>query len=109
MVRKICKNKHLFEKTSDCPTCPICTKEEINSAYNQGFPKIGSPAYNALKHEGISLSDLPKYSENDLLKIHGVGQKAVDVLRKYLKKQGLSFAKNRSINNSKSLKRTKPL
>lgn len=95
MATKICKYGHTFEKTSDCPTCPTCAKKEITSAYKAGFPKIGSPAYNALKHEGISLSDLPKFTEKELLAIHGVGQKAVGILREYLAGKGLSFAKNK--------------
>jgi predicted Fe-Mo cluster-binding NifX family protein len=93
MAEKICKLGHRFEKTSDCPTCPTCAKEEIKSAYANGFPKIGSPAFNALKHKGITLSDLPKYSEMDLLAIHGVGPKAVGILRQYLAGKGLGFVK----------------
>lgn len=93
MPIKICKNGHRFEKTSDCPTCPTCAKNEIRSAYKSGFPKIGSPAYLALKHEGITLSDLPKYSEKQLLKIHGVGPKAVGILSEFLKDKGQAFAK----------------
>ena len=54
---------------------------------------LGSPAYNALKHEGISLADLPKFTEKESLSIHGVGPKAVGILREYLADQGLSFAK----------------
>jgi hypothetical protein len=64
---------------------------EMKQAYAEGFPKIGSPAYLALKHEGISLTDLPKYSEKKLLSIHGVGPKAVGILREFLVKNGLSF------------------
>lgn len=93
MSTKICRNGHQFEKTSDCPTCPVCAKAEITAAYKNGFPKIGSPAYNALKHKGITLSDLPNYSEKELLEIHGVGPKAVKILSEYLKEKGLSFIK----------------
>lgn len=92
MVEKICSKGHRFEKTSDCPTCPHCAKEEMKAAYAAGFPRIGSPAYNALKHEGITLSDLPDYSEKELLALHGVGPKAIGILRAYLQEKGLSFA-----------------
>ena len=91
MTEKICNAGHRFEKTSDCPTCPICAKEEIKLAYASGFPKIGSPAFNALKNKGIKLPDLPKYSEKDLLAMHGIGPKAVAILRQYLKEKGLAF------------------
>ena len=93
MATKICKNGHTFEKTSDCPTCPTCATKEIEIAYKNGFPIIGSPAYNALKHEGISLSDLPKFTEKELLAIHGVGPKAIGILSDYLAEKGLSFVK----------------
>lgn len=92
MAIKTCENGHTFEKTSDCPTCPTCANNLIKQAYADGFPKIGSPAFMALKHKGITLADLPKFSEKELLAIHGVGPKAVGILREYLGKQGLSFA-----------------
>lgn len=92
MTQKTCPNGHIFEKTSDCPTCPTCATEEITLAYANGFPKIGAPAYRALKNNGVGLADLPKYSEKQLLEIHGVGPKAVEILRMYLKEKGLAFA-----------------
>lgn len=92
MSEKICTNGHTFEKTSDCPTCPICAKDELITAYKTGFPKIGSPAYFALKDKGIALSDLPKFTEKQLLQIHGIGPKAVRILRAYLQDNGQAFA-----------------
>lgn len=93
MSKKICKFGHKFEKTSDCPTCPTCAKEVLKRSYSSGFPRIGTPALNALMTNGITLADLPKYSEKELLAIHGVGPKAVLILRLYLKENGLAFAK----------------
>ena len=95
MAIRTCKNGHKFEKTSDCPTCPTCASNEIKKAYAEGFPRIGSPAFNALKHEGISLDDLPSYSENELLSIHGVGPRAIGILREFLGNKGLSFLKEK--------------
>ena len=63
----------------------------MKSDYPKDFPKIGSPAFNALMHNGITFSDLPSYSEKDLLSIHGIGPKAVRILREYLGQQGLRF------------------
>lgn len=94
MARKVCKNGHTFEKTSDCPTCPTCAKEELITAYKNGFPKIGSPAYFALKDKKINLTDLPKYTEKQLLEIHGIGPKAVEILKEYLGNRGKAFVKN---------------
>lgn len=92
MTRKVCSNGHVFEKTSNCPTCPHCMHDEVNQAYADGFPRIGSPAYSALKNAGITLSELPRYSEKQLLSIHGIGPKAVGILRSFLQEKGLSFA-----------------
>lgn len=70
------------------------TTEELATAYQNGFPKIGSPAYFALKANGITLADLPKYTENYLLNLHGVGPKAVKILGEYLLANGQSFLKS---------------
>ena len=56
------------------------------------FPNIGNPARRALEHAGCtSLEQLPGLSEKELLKRHGVGPKAVDILRAALAERGLSF------------------
>jgi DNA-directed RNA polymerase alpha subunit len=94
MAEKVCNKGHKFTKSSDCLTCPICAREESESIYSNGFPKIGSPALNALKHFGITPPDLPKYSEDELLRIHGIGPKAIDILRKNLAEKGLRFNKS---------------
>jgi hypothetical protein len=93
MTTKICILGHRFEKTSDCPSCPICNTQDIKSAYANGFPKIGAPAFNALRNKGITLSDIPNYSEQELLVIHGIGPKALSILSQYLKEKGLAFNK----------------
>ena len=58
-----------------------------------GFPKgIGNPARQALEHAGYTrLEGLPGLSEKELLKLHGVGPKALEVLRAALTERGLSF------------------
>lgn len=57
------------------------------------FPKIGNPATNALLNLGYTrLKQLTKLTERELLAIHGVGPKAVGLLREALAAQGLSFA-----------------
>ncbi len=56
------------------------------------LPNIGNPARRALEHAGYtSLLQLPGLSEKELLKLHGVGPKAVDILRAALAERGLSF------------------
>ena len=59
-----------------------------------GFPaKIGQPATRALKEAGYTrLEELAEVSEADLKKLHGMGPKALGILRDSLQAQGLSFA-----------------
>jgi DNA-directed RNA polymerase alpha subunit len=54
---------------------------------------IGNPARSALAEVGITrLGQLTEVSEQELLKLHGVGPKAVRLLREALASRGLSFA-----------------
>jgi len=56
------------------------------------FPNIGSPATRALAIEGYTtLKQLTKVSEAELAQLHGVGPKAVRILKDTLKEKGLSF------------------
>ena len=56
------------------------------------LPKIGAPALRALESEKItSLSQLSKYSESELLKLHGFGPKALKIVEESLAKNGLHF------------------
>lgn len=54
----------------------------------------GNPARNALAHIGITtLEQVAKLSEKELLAIHGVGPKALGILREALAANGLAFAR----------------
>ena len=56
------------------------------------LPNIGAPATRALTHAGYtSLKQLTKISEAELAQLHGVGPKAVRILKETLKANGLSF------------------
>jgi deazaflavin-dependent oxidoreductase (nitroreductase family) len=56
-------------------------------------PGLAQPAQRALKAAGyMRLEQLREVSEADLLKLHGVGPKAVETLRQALEAQGLAFA-----------------
>ena len=53
---------------------------------------IGNPARRALALAGYSrLDELTDVREADLLQLHGVGPKAIEVLRRALAEQGPSF------------------
>lgn len=57
------------------------------------LPPIGRPATSALLEAGITtLAQVAAHSRRDLLALHGVGPKAVDILAAALTEQGLAFA-----------------
>lgn len=58
------------------------------------FPKgVGNPARRALENAGYTgLEQLAGVREADLAKLHGIGPKALGVLRAALAERGLSFA-----------------
>ena len=59
---------------------------------NSNFPKIGSPATRALEAAGYTnLKQLTKVTETELAQLHGMGPKALGILRDTLKADGLSF------------------
>ena len=58
------------------------------------LPKIGAPATRAVNAIGIlSLEQFTKYSEDEIIQLHGVGPKAVRILKAALKERGLAFKK----------------
>ena len=60
---------------------------------DEGLPTgIGRPAHGALTQAGVTrLEQLTQVSEADLLKLHGVGPKAIRRLREVLDERGLAF------------------
>lgn len=56
------------------------------------FPNIAKPALRALNNAGYSkLEQLSDVSEQELLKLHGMGQKALSILKQALAEKGLTF------------------
>ncbi|MFD3215518.1 RNA polymerase alpha subunit C-terminal domain-containing protein [Bacillus cereus group sp. MYBK29-1] len=87
---RTCEKGHEYYKSSDCPTCPTCEKEKKPQT---GFLSLlSSPARNALEHHGIhTIEELSKYSEKEILKLHGMGPASLPKLRKALEENRLSF------------------
>jgi len=57
------------------------------------FPKIGAPATRALEAAGYThLEQLTKVSETELGRLHGMGPKALRILRETLSEKKLAFA-----------------
>jgi len=87
---KTCKNGHTFYKSSNCPTCPKC--EELKKSKEGFLSALSAPAQRALTSAGISnLKQLSKYSEKEILSLHGVGPSSIPKLKKALNASGLSF------------------
>lgn len=64
---------------------------------NSNFPKIGRPATQALEAAGYTnLEQLTKVTEAELAQLHGMGPKALGILREALKAEGLSFKQGRA-------------
>ena len=95
MSLRICINGHRFNKTSSCPVCPMCSSKEMHAMYGEEFPKLSAPAFRALHNAGITkLVDITKYSEKELLALHGLGPSTIKLLRPVLSARGLSFSKH---------------
>ncbi len=92
MRLKICPNGHQFDKTSDCPVCPVCENERKPK---EGFlAAISAPARRALANAGIAtLQQLSNFSETEVKALHGMGPNAVEKLKAELIKSGLTFKK----------------
>lgn len=59
------------------------------------LPNIGNPARQALEAAGITrLEQLTQHTETEILRLHGVGPKAIRLLRPALAELGLSFAEH---------------
>jgi hypothetical protein len=68
--------------------------QRITPSPESGLPPgLSQPALRALDGAGITrLEQLTRFSEDDLMKLHGFGPKGLDLLRRALAEKGLSFA-----------------
>ncbi|MCP3765044.1 RNA polymerase alpha subunit C-terminal domain-containing protein [Domibacillus sp. A3M-37] len=87
---RTCDKGHQFYKSSDCPSCPTCEKERKP---NSGFlSRLGAPAKRALENNGITtLEQLSKFTEKEILQLHGMGPSSLPKLSVALEEEGLSF------------------
>jgi hypothetical protein len=68
-------------------------KTDADETMNEWPLKSENPARRALAEVGIThLRQLTEFSEQELLKLHGVGPKAIRLLREALSTPGLAFA-----------------
>lgn len=60
--------------------------------FREDFPKLSAPALRALANAKIdTLEELAKYTEKDILALHGIGPSAIPKLREALTAKGLTF------------------
>jgi hypothetical protein len=87
---KICNKGHKYYKSSDCPTCPTCEQERKPD--NRFLSQLSAPARRALENNRITtLQQLSKFSEKEILHLHGIGPSSLPKLNTALKNEGLSF------------------
>ena len=89
---RTCSAGHTYSKSSDCPVCPLCEKERKPAA---GFLSLlSAPARRALESKKITTPEqLAKFTEQEILALHGMGPGSLPKLRSALLDRGLSFKK----------------
>lgn len=87
---RICSKGHRYYKSSDCPTCPVCQSE---AKPTEGFlALLKAPARRALASASIStLEELARFSEEEVLNLHGMGPTSMPILKQALADAGLKF------------------
>lgn len=90
---RFCEKGHVFYKSSDCPVCPQC--ENLTRTSTDFFSALAAPARRALLNEGIHHpKQLSRYSEKEILKLHGLGKSSLPILKSILLDHGLTFKSN---------------
>ena len=89
-MHKTCSKGHTFNKSSDCPTCPICEAER--KPKDNFLSLFAAPARRALENNGIkTIEKLSSFTEKEVLAFHGMGKSSIPKLQKLLNENGLSF------------------
>ncbi len=90
---RTCPKGHQYYKSTDCPTCPQCEEEKRP---NEGFlSTLSAPARRALESVKIkTVSELSKFSEKEIMALHGMGKASWPKLKEALKQGDLSFKKD---------------
>ena len=77
-----------------CSVGSVSTRNLPEDAFSPEFPRdMGRPANAALVSQGVTtIAQVANMTERELLALHGVGPKAVAILRAELEKQGRRLA-----------------
>lgn len=88
--RRTCPQGHVYYKSSDCPVCPRC--EALRNKLDFFVEGLSAPARRALDKAGIlTPKALARFTENEILQLHGIGPSSLPVLAKALAEKGLAF------------------
>ena len=89
---RTCDKGHHYYKSTDCPTCPVC--EQVLNKQSKFFSLLSAPARRALENNNITaIEQLSKFTEAEILALHGIGPNSIPKLKIALKEKGLSFKK----------------
>jgi len=91
---KISSRRHRFQRSGDRSVCPVRWPEYYKVRFRSDFSKkLAAQARRALPGSRIfSLTHLAQHAEGELLRLHGIGPRAVELLKKAWRERGLSFA-----------------
>ena len=60
-MEQTCERGHTYEKSTDCPVCPICERMKTEGPFRA---ILSSPAFNALESAGITnLQELANHTD----------------------------------------------
>jgi predicted RecB family nuclease len=89
-MERICEAGHRFVKTSDCPICPHC--EAARKPESGLLNLVAAPARRALERAGIyTVQDLSRWTEAELLQLHGFGPSSLPKLREAMQVEGITW------------------
>ena len=89
-MQKTCSKGHTFNKSSECPTCPICEAER--KPKDNFLSLLAAPTRRALENNGIkTIEKLSSFTEKEVLAFHGMGKSSIPKLQKLLSEKGLTF------------------
>jgi DNA-directed RNA polymerase alpha subunit len=88
-----CVNGHQFIKSSDCFVCPVCEKSKPTN--NLFLKQFSAPARRALEKLDIkSIQDVCNYKEKEITNTHGIGPKAIEIIKTLIKEHNINFKSN---------------
>lgn len=91
-AKRTCSKGHTYLKSSSCPVCPVC--EQFKEPKDGWMAGLSAPARRALTNKHItSLKQLSRFSEKEILQLHGMGPSSIPLLRAALKEEQLTFKK----------------